>query len=87
MGNARRHRHRQPTHRAFDKAALVLQSRDMKPPRQISPSEATAGAVVSRRSTLKLLGGALALPLLAGTTTRAAEKGLVWKTAIGLNGF
>ncbi|MGD0537201.1 MAG: sugar phosphate isomerase/epimerase family protein [Verrucomicrobiota bacterium] len=59
----------------------------MKPPRQISPSEATAGAVVSRRSTLKLLGGALALPLLAGTTTRAAEKGLVWKTAIGLNGF
>jgi hypothetical protein len=59
----------------------------MKPPRQISTSEATPSGAVPRRSALKLLGGALALPLLAETTTRAAEKNLVWKTAIGLNGF
>jgi sugar phosphate isomerase/epimerase len=39
-----------------------------------------------RRAALELLSGALALPVLAGTTL-AAEKESIWKTAVGLNGF
>ena len=59
----------------------------MQPRRQLSPAEPTPSAAESRRSALKLLGGALALPWLVGTSAHAAEKSLVWKTAIGLNGF
>ena len=45
-------------------------------------------AALPRRDALKLLGGALAVSALSGSTTRAAaEKKSVWRTAVGLNGF
>ena len=42
--------------------------------------------LLSRRSVLKLLGGAIALPAAVGSSA-AAENKFIWKSAVGLNGF
>jgi len=51
-----------------------------------SNADSSQTTPMPRRSALKLLGGALALPALTATTV-AAEKQPIWKTAVGLNGF
>jgi sugar phosphate isomerase/epimerase len=58
----------------------------MKPTGKTSIESRSPIGSLSRRSALKLLGGALALP---GLTARAGGEAKValWKTAIGLNGF